>query len=242
MRQEILHQTELMDRLKIAMEQKKIDLIRALVEEALSLGLSNRLVDDGKHLLEREELKMKLEKELLETSTSNNHELLSSALDKTVQYGIRSDAIHLARVRYEQLKVQRTVIDELRFAMKNIELLRSTEDGLREVDLLSLQDLLHSLEDKNKDKDNEGQGQGQGEESLSAEMKQIQRDGLQTLQRSLKQIEIQVLCSSSILFPHRSFSSPSPSSLPPLVCRCDCCAVLLAVCCLLSVGEAAGSG
>jgi myosin heavy subunit len=184
MREEILRHNELMDRLKSAIDQKKIDVIREVVKEATALGLRNRHVDDGKHLLEREDLKIQLEKELLETS---NHQLLSSALDKTVQYGINSDAVNLARVRYEQIKVHRTVLDEIRFAMKNIELLRSTEDGLREVDLISLRDLLQSLEEK------EGSGSEEGgQASFSAEMRQIQKDGTQTLQRSLKQIEIQV--------------------------------------------------
>lgn len=184
MRDEILRHNELIDRLKSAIDQKRIDVIRVVVHEATSLGISNRHVDDGKRLLERENLKIQLEKELLETS---NHQLLSSALDKTVQYGINSDAVNLARVRYEQIKNHRKVIDEIRFAMKNIELLRSTEDGLREVDLISLQDLLQSLEEIQRSESDE-----EGQASFSAEMRQIQKDGLQTLQRSLKQIELQV--------------------------------------------------
>ena len=185
MREEILRHNELIDRLKSAIDQKRIDVIRVVVQEATSLGMSNRHVDDGKRLLERENLKIQLEKELLETS---NHQLLSSALDKTVQYGINSDAVNLARVRYEQIKVHRKVIDEIRFAMKNVELLRSTEDGLREIDLISLQDLLQSLEEIQRSESDE-----EGQASFSAEMRQIQKDGMQALQRSLKQIELQVL-------------------------------------------------
>lgn len=174
-RAELLQQSDVTNRLQAAIKSKNIEAIRDAVKEAESRGMSSRHVDDGKQILDREDLQRELEKELSETS---NQQLLSSALEKSIQYGITSDAVELARVRYEQLKENHTIIDEIRFAIKNVELLRSTEDGIREADILPLQELLKTL--------------GDSGDSLTLDMKKVLNEGNQTLKRSQKQIEIQV--------------------------------------------------
>jgi hypothetical protein len=186
-REEIIRHNGVHDRLHEAIERRDMESVRRAVEEALSLGLHSRDVEDGQQILAREDLKSELEKELLDTCSSD--QMLSSALDKSAQYGITSNAVERARVRFEQIKVHRTVMEEIRFVVKNIELLRGREEGISERDLISLQELLQTLSSSSSSasaSDSNG-----GAVVMSLEMKNAQREGMQALARATKQHELQ---------------------------------------------------
>lgn len=175
LRDDLVGQATVSEEIKLAVETKNIQNLRVLLERANNLNITSRYVDDARILLEREDAKNLIHQQLNE---AHDQQTLSEALEKAIQIGLQSDIIELARARYDKMKDNTSILDELRSAIRNLDVIRVSENGITENDITPLKLALDQVD--------------VNDQSLATLAKEAQ----DTLTRARRQLELQVILSN----------------------------------------------
>lgn len=132
MRDELAGQDSLLDELQVAVESKNILALEGLLQRASASNLTNRYVEDARILLEREGVKAQLLHQLME---AQDEQSLADALERSIQLGLSDDQVEAARARYQLVKDGSSRIEEIKSALRNLEVIRSSENGIRAEDI-----------------------------------------------------------------------------------------------------------
>lgn len=173
LRDELVGQASVVDEIKTAVETKNISVLAELLQRAEQLNVSNRYVEDAKILLDREEIRNQVRKQL---EDAKDQQSLSEALEKAIQVGLSNDVVEAARQRYDKMKDNTSAVEELKSAMRNLDVIRVSSNGLTEGDVLPLQTALAQFR----------------EDEAGLLLKEAQ----DSLIRALKQLEFQRVLSS----------------------------------------------
>ena len=175
LRDDLVGQATVSEEIKIAVETKNIHVLRELLQRAINLNITSRYIDDARILLEREDAKNLIHQQLNE---AHDQQTLSEALEKAIQIGLQNDIIELARVRYDKMKDNTSILDELRSAIKNLDVIRVSENGISESDIAPLKLALGQVDSN--------------DESLIA----LTKEANDTLTRATRQLELQTTLSN----------------------------------------------
>ena len=142
LRDELMDQGSIVVEIKAAVESKNIPVLPELLKRAEQLNVTNRYVDDAKILLEREETRNQIHKQLVD---AHDQQSLSEALEKAIQIGLNNDIVEAARLRYDKMKDSTSAVEELKSAMRNLDVIRVSENGLSESDIAPLKFALSQM-------------------------------------------------------------------------------------------------
>lgn len=106
-----------------------------LVRAAEALAMTSRVIDDAKIIIDREGLVGSV-RQLLESAS--DFKTLSDAIEKAIQLGISGDVMDSARARQLKMSNGSSVAEEIQSAIRNIDVVKASENGLSPDDLLPL--------------------------------------------------------------------------------------------------------
>lgn len=175
LRDELLEQGSIVVEIKAAVESKNIPVLPELLKRAEQLNVTNRYVDDAKILLEREETRNQIYKQLVD---AHDQQSLSEALEKAIQIGLNNDIVEAARLRYDKMKDSTSAVEELKSAMRNLDVIRVSENGLSESDIAPLKFALSQMS------------------SDDPVLGTLVKDAQDILARAQKQLELQTILSN----------------------------------------------
>jgi myosin heavy subunit len=176
LRDELVAQGSIVEEIKAAVESKNILILPELLQRAEQSNLTNRCVDDAKILLEREGNRNQIYKQLVD---AQDQQSLSEALEKAIQIGLNNDIVEAARLRYDKMKDSTSAVEELKSAMRNLDVIRVSENGLSESDIAPLKFALSQVGSS----DDSGLGP-------------LVKEAEDTLARAQKQLELQATLSN----------------------------------------------
>jgi peptidyl-tRNA hydrolase len=174
LRDELMGQASILVEIKVAVEAKNIAVLAELLLRAEQLNITNRYVDDAKILLDREEMRNQIYKQLVD---AQDQQSLSEALEKAIQIGLNNEIVESARLRYDKMKDNTSAVEELKSATRNLDVIRVSENGLSEGDIAPLKIALSQM--------------GSDDQVYGTLIKEAQEN----LARALKQLELQNILS-----------------------------------------------
>jgi hypothetical protein len=122
-----------------AVQNKDVFAMDRLVRAAEAVNISSRVIDDAKIIIDREGLVGSV-RQLLQSAS--DFKTLSDAIEKAIQLGISGDEMDAARARQLKMSNGSSVAEEVQSAIRNIDVVKATENGLSPEDLQPLRKAL----------------------------------------------------------------------------------------------------